>query len=151
MILYIEILLWLFVMNIGIAFGAGIYEARIIIPEWVKSPSTYRWPDSGKKFWAFVTTVPLTILCLANLVAAWLFNGVGSDVWLASAIIIAMERVFTFTYFIPNVLKIEQGSESIRKPQLKRMVTHWMYLNYIRIIMTLIAWILALEAFSLII
>jgi hypothetical protein len=25
-----EVLLWLFVMNLGIAFGAGIYEAKII-------------------------------------------------------------------------------------------------------------------------
>jgi hypothetical protein len=30
-----EILLWLFVMNLGIVCGAGIYEARIVIPQWV--------------------------------------------------------------------------------------------------------------------
>jgi hypothetical protein len=27
-----EILLWLFVMNLGIAYGAGVYEKRIILP-----------------------------------------------------------------------------------------------------------------------
>lgn len=47
-----EILLWLFVINLGIAFGAGLYEARIIVPQWVNSPSIYRWPDTGPKFWA---------------------------------------------------------------------------------------------------
>jgi hypothetical protein len=151
MLLYIEILLWLFVMNIGIAFGAGLYEARIIVSEWVNSPSTYRWPDTGQKFWGFVTTVPLTILCIANLIAASLFHGVGSDWWLISSIIIAIERVFTFSYFIPKVLKVQQGTESISKPQLKRMATQWNHLNYIRLTITLIAWILALEAFSLII
>jgi len=41
MLLYDEILLWLFVMNISITFGAGIYEARIIVSEWANSPSTY--------------------------------------------------------------------------------------------------------------
>jgi len=29
-----EILLWLFVMNLGIAYGAGLYEKRIILPQW---------------------------------------------------------------------------------------------------------------------
>jgi hypothetical protein len=62
-----EILLWLFVMNLGIACGAGIYEARIVIPQWVSSPreSMFRWNaevsrrlDVGRRFWVFVTTVP---------------------------------------------------------------------------------------------
>jgi hypothetical protein len=29
-----EILLWLFVMNLGIAYGAGLYEKRIVLPQW---------------------------------------------------------------------------------------------------------------------
>jgi hypothetical protein len=33
-----EALLWLFVMNLGIAFGVGIYEAKIIAPQWARSP-----------------------------------------------------------------------------------------------------------------
>ena len=27
--------LWLFVINLGVAFGAGIYEHRIVVPRWV--------------------------------------------------------------------------------------------------------------------
>ena len=34
-----EILLWLFVINLGIAFGAGLYEQRIILPLWFSSSS----------------------------------------------------------------------------------------------------------------
>jgi hypothetical protein len=54
-------------MNLGIACGAGIYEARIVIPQWVSSPreSMFRWNaevsrrlDVGRRFWVFVTTVP---------------------------------------------------------------------------------------------
>jgi hypothetical protein len=26
------ILLWLFVINLGIAFGGGLYEARVVVP-----------------------------------------------------------------------------------------------------------------------
>lgn len=27
-----EIVLWLFVINLGVAFGAGCYEARVVVP-----------------------------------------------------------------------------------------------------------------------
>jgi hypothetical protein len=33
-----EIVLWLFVIDLGIAFGAGIYEARVVIPQWENVP-----------------------------------------------------------------------------------------------------------------
>jgi len=29
-----EILLWLFVINHGIVFSAGLYEQRIVLPQW---------------------------------------------------------------------------------------------------------------------
>ena len=28
-------LLWLFVIDLGIAFGAGLYEHRIVVPRWL--------------------------------------------------------------------------------------------------------------------
>jgi hypothetical protein len=78
------IILWLFVMNLGIAFGAGLYEHRIVVSTWISSsqePGAHwnaeaaRRDDTGRKFWAFVTTVPLTLLTLANLFAAWRASG----------------------------------------------------------------------------
>ena len=71
-----DILLWLFVINHGIAFGAGLYEQRMMLPLWFNRSSesgirvnsaAMRSTDSGRQFWAFVTTVPLTLLTLANL------------------------------------------------------------------------------------
>ena len=70
------ILLWLFVINLGIAFGAGLYEHRIVVSRWITSspetgqhwnPEVVRQDDTGRRFWIFVTTVPLTLLTLANL------------------------------------------------------------------------------------
>ena len=29
-----KVLLWLFVINLGIALGAGIYESRVVISQW---------------------------------------------------------------------------------------------------------------------
>jgi hypothetical protein len=77
------ILLWLFVINLGIAFGAGLYEHRIVVPNWLShgkdgahwNAGTARHDNTGLRFWAFVTTGPLTLLTLANLlrgaVPAW--------------------------------------------------------------------------------
>ena len=74
-----DLLLWLFVINHGIAFGAGLYEQRVILPQWFSRSSesgirvnsaAMRRTDTGRRFWTFVTTVPLTLLTLANLVAA---------------------------------------------------------------------------------
>jgi hypothetical protein len=33
-----KVLLWLFIINLGIALGAGIYEQRIVIPQWEHIP-----------------------------------------------------------------------------------------------------------------
>jgi len=63
-------LLWLFVINLGIAFGAGLYEARVVIPPWADIPPQ-SWPNTGLMFWVYVTTGPLTVLTLANLILAW--------------------------------------------------------------------------------
>jgi hypothetical protein len=65
-----RVLLWLFVINLGTAFGAGIYESRVVVPQWQNTPPQ-TWPNTGLHFWVYVTTVPLTLLTIANLVAAW--------------------------------------------------------------------------------
>ena len=66
-----KVLLWLFVINLGIAFGAGLYEARIEFPQWLiySAESGYHWnaevarqANTGPRFWVFVTTIPLTCL-----------------------------------------------------------------------------------------
>jgi len=68
-----EILLWLFVINHGIAFGAGLYEQRIVLPQWfIRSSESgvrvnsaaMRSTDVGRQFWAFVSTGPLTLLTI---------------------------------------------------------------------------------------
>src|SRR6266581_3813848 len=87
-------LLWLFVINLGIAFGAGLYEHRIVVSHWIRSSgdSGSHWnaeaarrDDTGRRFWAFVTTVPLTLLTLANLFAAWRASSSVRDWWLGAA------------------------------------------------------------------
>src|SRR5262245_51732994 len=97
-----EVLLCLFVVNLGVAFGAGLYESRIAVPQWLSysKETGYRWnaeaalsANAGLRFWVFVTTGPLTLLTLAGLLVVW---RVPEDVrkwWLAAIVAALIDRV----------------------------------------------------------
>jgi hypothetical protein len=151
-----ELLLWLFVINLGISFGAGLYEKIIILPMWfTKFPEIgYRVnvnamleTDTGRKFWASVNTVPLTLLTLANLIVSLQVTGAKHNWWLAACLLVIIERIGTFSYFIPTALKLMRSKNLIEK-KASSLISSWLFLNYFRNAFTLIAWIMALEALS---
>ena len=152
-----EILLWLFVINHGIAFGAGLYEHRIILPQWFIHSSksnlrvngeAIRSTDTGRRFWAFVTTVPLSLLTLANLFVAWRSPGPRHAWWLGAALITLVERTATFSYFIPTILRLMR-TEAHAAASAEAMASRWMALNRIRLALALIGWLAALKTLSL--
>lgn len=150
-----RILLWLFVMNLGIAFGAGLYEHRIVIPHWLTSSpdGALHWnaeavqqDDTGRRFWAFVTTGPLTLLTLGSLIVARRTASPLRRWWLASAAVSLLDRIFTFAYFIPTMVGLMDAVDSAESVA---TAVRWSSLNYLRHAIVLAAWILALKAFSL--
>lgn len=150
-------LLWLFVIDLGIVFGAGLYEARIEFAQWLvySAESGYRWnaeaarqANTGLRFWVYVTTVPLTLLTLANLVAAWRAQGAIRGWWLGAALTALADRVFTFSYFVPTMIKL-MNDEALSQSQAVAMASRWGQLNYLRHVFVLVAWLLSLKAFSL--
>ncbi len=152
-----EILLWLFVINHGIAFGAGLYEQRIILPQWFSrlsgsgirvNSAAMRSTDTGRRFWAFVTTVPLTLLTLANLVVAWQAQGPRHEWWLGAAMITLVERIATFSYFIPTALRLMRAEE-LPPAKVEAMALQWIAFNHARAALALIGWLAALKALSL--
>ena len=152
-----EILLLLFVINLGTAFGAGIYETRIVLPQWFSKSAEFGYSvnieamskiDTGRKFWGFVTTISLTLLTLANLIVAWQSHEPRHDWWLAATLITLFERIGTFSFFIPTAVKL-QRADSLPSIRVTNLVSLWIRLNYIRNILTLIAWAAALRALSL--
>jgi hypothetical protein len=142
-----EVLLWMFVIDLGIAFGAGIYEGRIVVPQWENTPPQ-TWPNTGLKFWAYVTTVPLTLITLASLVAAWRDQGPRRYWWLGALAITVAERSSTFSYFIPMMIRL-MGTENLPEAEVKAALSQWRRLNYGRHALTLGAWLAALKALSL--
>jgi hypothetical protein len=148
-------LLWLLVINLGLAFGAGLYEHRIVVPRWMTSSEfsgrhwnakSARRDDTGRKFWAFVTTVPLTLLTLANLFGAWRASGPVRWWWLAAGLAALADRVLTFSYFIPTMVGLMRAVDS---PDSVAVATRWSNLNYVRHATVLVAWLTALKAFAL--
>jgi hypothetical protein len=150
-----EILLWLFVINLGVAFGAGVYEHRIVVPRWIDSSdgAGARWnpeaalrDDVGRRFWGFVTTVPLTLLTLANLFGACRASGRVRGWWLAAALAALADRALTFSYFIPTMARLMRASDS---PASVATAMRWSTLNYLRHALVLAAWLMSLRAFAL--
>ena len=139
-------LLWLFGLILGISFGAGIYEGRIVVPQWENTPPQ-TWTNTGLKFWAYVTTVPLTLLTLASLVAAGREQGPRRYWWLGAVAITIAERSATFSYFIPTMIRL-MGAEEMPEAEVKVTLSQWTRRNYGRHVLTLGAWLAALKALS---
>jgi hypothetical protein len=145
--------LWLFVIFLGITFGAGLYESRVVVSQWTTAADgaaqwnadAARADDTGRKFWAFVTTGPLTLLTLASLVLAWRASGPLRTWWLAASATALADRVFTFTYFIPSMLRLLEAADT---PEARAAAAQWASLDYLRHGLVLVAWLLALKAFS---
>ncbi|HZS38362.1 MAG TPA: DUF1772 domain-containing protein [Polyangia bacterium] len=150
-----KILLWLFVLNLGVVFGAGIYEARISVARWIgrSEASGPAWhpeealrDDTGRRFWVFVTTVPLTLLTLANLWAAWQSSGELRAWWLIAALAALGDRLFTFGYFIPRMAGLLRAADS---PEARATMSQWAHLNYVRLALVLVAWLAAMQTFAI--
>jgi hypothetical protein len=150
-----KILLWLFVLNLGIALGAGLYEARIEVPQWLvySAEFGYHWnaeaarqANTGLKFWVYVTTIPLTLLTLVNLIAAWRSRGLLRRWWLSAAGTSAADRIFTFSYFVPTMIQLMNGN--LPESEAVSTALQWINLNHFRHIIVLTAWLTALKAFS---
>jgi hypothetical protein len=148
------VLLWLLVINLGIAFGAGLYESRIVVPDWIDvSASSPGWnaeaarqDDTGRRFWVAVTTVPLTLVTLANLVAAWKAPLALRRWWLIAALFALADRVFTLGYFVPTMIGLTRSPNSA---DAIATATQWVQLNHVRHIIVAVAWLAALRTFSL--
>src|SRR5262245_46553606 len=151
------LLLSLFIINLGIALGAGVYESRIVVPQWLVRSSDGRthWnaaaavaANVGLRFWVYVTTVPLTLLTIANLFAALQAVGPARNWWIAAIIATALDRASTFGYFVPTMLRLMRP-DGPTGANAARIATRWAQLDYVRHGLTLTALVAALRALTL--
>ena len=104
--------------------------------------------DSGRRFWGYITTVPLTLLTLAGCVIAWNPATMRERWWLVAAAVMLAERVGTFGYFIPTLLKLMQA-ERLTRPETEQTARRWVRRNRIRCLLAFAGWLAALKALSL--
>jgi hypothetical protein len=144
-------ILWLFIVFLGISFGAGLYESRVVVPRWISGSAwnadIARRDDPGRRFWAFVTTLPLTLLVFASLALALRSEGELRTWWLAAAIVALAERILTFAYFIPTMVRLTRPTPP---PDATKKAARWAAVNYLRHAMVLAAWLLAMNAFRVV-
>lgn len=151
-----RLLLGLFIINLGVALGAGLYEGRIVVPQWlVSSPggemhwnaAAAREANTGIRFWVFVTTGPLTLLTVANLYGAWRSPGRARGWWLGAAASAAGDRAMTFGYFIPTMVALLDAPDS---PAAAASAALWANLNYVRHALVAAALLAAMKAFAVV-
>ena len=150
------VVLWLFVINLGISFGAGLFESRIVVPQWFDTTPDggIRWnaeaarqADVGLRFWVYVTTVPLTLLTVASLIMLWWAPTPIRGWWLAAVVAAMVDRVMTFSYFIPTMLALmrpSSGNDADRTTRAQK----WVRRGAMRPAATAVAWLASLKALS---
>jgi hypothetical protein len=57
------------------------------------------------------------------------------------------DRVFTFAYFIPTMLKLMR-EDGLAQSQATSLALQWASLNYLRLAIVLVAWLAALRTLS---
>ena len=148
-------ILWLFVIVLGVTFGAGIYEARIVVPDWINADKFFWNADAanqsntGIRFWIFVTSIPLTLLTVVSLISFLFTRGKLRTWWGVAAGAAFIDRVMTFGYFVPTMIELMDHGNS-NEPNIVETAIFWADFNYLRIVIILIAWLAAMKALTII-
>ena len=154
----IQLILWLFVIILGVNLGAGLYETRIVVPLWAGGvPETLAEGnpygrvaiDAGVRFWAFVTSAALILAIVALASAFWAPVVVRG--WLIGAAVIEIVAVaWTLLYFRPTLIRLfMHHGEGMSADRIVSDVQRWVMLNNVRMVIVLVALCAALRALSL--
>lgn len=151
------IFLILLILVTQLSIGGGLYETLVIYPRWrydvTPDNLLEKLEDSGqlnanKRFWPLVSPAQV-LLSITNLIIASLYIGTAHQAWLLAALILFLNRVLTFSYFIPVMINKFLKPQNIPAANLQVMVDTWIKLSPARILIELVAWGFALKALVL--
>lgn len=153
-----RITLWLFVIALGLDLGAGVYEARIVVPLWASGiPDTLAAGnpygrvaiDAGMRFWAYMTSAVALLVLLA--LAFGFAAPPAQRVWQIFACVVELVAVaMTLLYFRPTLVRLFMGhGAGLSREAIASMVRTWVMWSRVRIVISLIAWCTSLYALSL--
>ncbi|HVE58045.1 MAG TPA: DUF1772 domain-containing protein [Pyrinomonadaceae bacterium] len=157
-----QILLWLFVITLGITLGGGLYETLVTMPLWSASPPDsvidyYRHNSAnpqfalnqGGRFWIYFTPL-LGLLSIATLLSGFKTRPEHRRWRIAGTVFALTVVVVTFAWFIPNIIKLmSEAVLAMNTDELTNLTDNWVRLNWARAFLYSAAWIAALRALSI--
>jgi hypothetical protein len=146
---------WLFllVIFVGVQFGAGLYEKLVVVPQWadlagalvVGEIDASGMRSAGRVFWPFVSPI-VGVLAIVNLVAAWRSRTANRRWWIAGAVLMCAYSIFSYAYFVPQMLMLQAGGDTWPASQVDAVVDTWTSLNYLRMTIGSAGWLCAVRA-----
>ena len=131
---------WLFITTLAYFFmnGAQVFETAAIVPKFTASPPESFHLFKGpygldfKAFWITLHSVHELTFILA-IIFCWKLDPIRNWLLVLFAIHFAV-RVWTLTYFAPNIIEFQHIANSTTSaPDLLTRASHWRTLNYIRV------------------
>ena len=153
-----RITLWLFVIALGLDLGAGVYEARIVVPLWASGvPGTLAAGnpygrlaiDAGIRFWARMTS---TVALFAVLALVFGYRTSPTQrAWRSFAAVAELAVVATtLLYFRPTLVRLFMGhGVGLSAASIASTVSRWVMWSNVRIVISFVAWCAALRALAL--
>jgi len=141
-------------LTVTLGLGGGLYEILVIYPGWKHDvdPLTLRskLQSSGqilaaRRFWPIASPAQV-LLSIVSIVLAWKHKCEAQAWLLAAALTVFVDRVITFSYFIPVMIRKIMQPETIEAPRLRKIVRQWTMLSPIRVVLGLIVWIMLVIA-----
>ncbi|HJT16013.1 MAG TPA: DUF1772 domain-containing protein, partial [Thermoanaerobaculia bacterium] len=138
--------------------GAGLYEARIVVPLWSRGvPSTLAAGDpfgrvaidAGLRFWKY-TTSAVALLAILALIFGFRVPA-PQRAWRMFAALAEIAIVaWTLLYFRPTLVRLFMGhGAGLSAGAIAAIVHRWVAWSYVRIAVSLVAWCAALRALTL--
>jgi len=153
-----RLILWLFVITLGLDLGAGIYEARVVVPLWAGGvPQTLAADnpygrvavDAGIHFWAYMTSAVAVVAVLALVFGV--LAAAPRRVWQTCAAVAELAAVaMTLLYFRPTLVRLFLGrGAGLSAAAVTSTVGRWVMWSRVRIAVSFVAWCAALRALTL--
>jgi hypothetical protein len=149
-----QILLCAFIFSVGIGIGGGVYETRVVYPNWNREPT----PDglgeklvssgqarAARRYWPLISPTS-ALLAVLNAFLAWHQIGLVRTLWLTSSILIIVKRSGTYGYFVPTYIHRIAKPEGMDTTALLRVVRTWTILSPLRVLIETLSWITGIWA-----
>ena len=153
-----EIVLWAYVVMVGILTGGALFERAVLVHVWSSDPpdSVRSWNanpkyalDPPRRFFMYVT-LPVMILAPWNGIVAWRSTGPERFWLLVSAGLVVFVIATTIAYFAPVMIALtERRGEGMDSETIVRKVRMWVTLQYVRLALLFLGWLAALQALRL--